>query len=323
MTTVITGANGGLGYETALAMAADTSRTIVLAGRDLVGLTTAADRIQSLTGNVNLLPMQLDLAALSSVRAFATELRSRELPPLRTIICNAGVSKFTTSERSDDGYELTFAINHLGHFLLVHLLLEHLQPPARVVFVSSGVHDIARENGPMQPPRYVKAEWLAYPERDPDLPADEAIAGGQAYATSKLCNVLCAYEFARRLQDSRLGSSERPIASNAFAPGLLAGTGLGRESKGMTRVMWYWVMPVMSRLMGFGRTPAQAGADLAYLATDPALSGLTGKYFQGRQVAESSPQSRDRDKAADLWQTSVRLSRLQPHESPLLDEPGS
>jgi len=318
MTTIITGANRGLGCATARALAADRSRTIVLAGRDLPGLTRAARRIQASTGNSNLLPMHLDLADLASVRAFVSRFRAGSLPPLTTIICNAGISKPTVRERSANGYELMFAVNHLGHFLLVNLLLDCLSPPARVLFVSSGAHDLAEAQGPMQPPRYVKAAWLAHPELDPDLPADDAFSGGQAYATSKLCNLLCTYELARRLEASGLSTPGQPITVNAFAPGLVAGTGLGRDEKAWTRFTWHFILPVMSRLLGFGRSPAQAGADLAYLATASELVGVTGKYFRGSEPVASSDDSYDQGKAADLWQTSIELSRLQPDESPLV-----
>lgn len=80
---------------------------------------------------------------------------------------------------------------------------------------------------------------------------------------------------------------------------------------------WYSLLPFFSRLMGFGRSAAAAGADLAFLATEPALENVTGRYFSGRDETSCSPESYDQDKAADLWQTSVELAGLQPGESPL------
>lgn len=321
MTILVTGANRGLGYATARVLAADRSRTIVLAGHDRDSLGRAARRIEAETGNPQLVPMWLDLAALAAVRAFVTALRSRELPPLQTIICNAGITLSTIRERSADGYELTFAVNHLGHFLLINLLVEQLQAPARIVLVSSGAHNPAEVGGPMKPPRFRQAAWLAFPERDPEQLPDDA-AGGQAYATSKLCNVLCTYELARRLEARAVSTATHPITVHAFDPGLMAGTGLGRHGRGLTRFAWYYLLPIASRLFGFGRTTTTSGADLAFIATDRALDRVTGRYWRGRNAVPSSDESYDRAKAADLWHTSVALSELQPDESPVV-EPNS
>lgn len=86
----------------------------------------------------------------------------------------------------------------------------------------------------------------------------------------------------------------------------------------MTRIMWYYVLPWLSRYMGFGHSAREAGEDLAYLATAPELSYVSGKYFSGREMTKSSADSYDRDKAADLWHTSVDLCDLTARESPLL-----
>lgn len=318
MTILITGANRGLGFETVKALAADPTRTIILAGHDQPGLGQAAERIESVTGNQNLQPMFLDLASLANVRDFAAAYQALSLPPLAILICNAAVSKRSLAARSAEGYELTFAVNHLGHFLLVNLLIGQMPGPGRIHFVSSGAHDPARANGPMQAPRYVNAEWLAYPERDPDQPVNEKIAGGQAYATSKLCNVLTAFELARRLEARGLSTPEKPITANASNPGLMAGTGLGRDERGMTRFMWYHVLPFMSRFIPGGRTTAESGADLAYLVTAPEMAAVTGRYFDGREMVPSSAAAQDLDLAADLWTTSIALCHLQPGDSPLI-----
>lgn len=316
MTIIITGANRGLGFEAARVLANDISETIVLAGRNLPALEVAAKRIREKTGNMHVLAARVDLADLSSVRHFSAEIRERKLPPLNCIICNAGISRPDVEGRSVDGYEIMFAVNHLGHFLLVNLLLDLLSPPARIIFVSSGVEDPGRARGPMQAPRFIKAEWLAFPERDTTLTTDESLSGGQAYATSKLCNVLCTYELARRLEANQLSTPENPIAVNAFAPGLVAGTGLGRYESVTMKITWYLILPIISRMMGFGRSPAQAGADLAYLVSSPDLGTTTGVFFSGREIVPSSDESHDLKKAEDLWQTSIKLCRLQPGESP-------
>jgi protochlorophyllide reductase len=99
----------------------------------------------------------------------------------------------------------------------------------------------------------------------------------------------------------------------------MAGTGLGRDGKGLMRFAWYTVMPIVSRFMKAGRTTAQSGADLAYLATAPELEGVTGQYFSGRAVVPSSAESHDLAKAADLWQTSIELAGLQLDEGLPLD----
>ena len=114
MTVIITGANRGLGFETTLALANNPNRTIILAGRDINSLNSAAEKVKSKTGNTSLVPMKIDLGNLSSVRSFVSDFVSRKLPPLDSIICNAGISKQTIRERSHEGYEITFATNHLG-----------------------------------------------------------------------------------------------------------------------------------------------------------------------------------------------------------------
>jgi len=317
MTILITGASSGIGFETARKLAEEPARTLVLAGRNLTRLQDAIERIDREQSHAGLLPMEVDLGSLASVRAFAAALQQRNLPPLRAVICNAGVSLPTVTQRSEDGYELMFAVNHLGHFLLVNLLLAALQPPARILMVSSGTHDLERTKGPMQPPRFQHADWLAFPDRDPGLQEDDRAAGGQAYATSKLCNIFFAYELDRRLKAAGLSTPERPVCVNAFAPGLVAGTGMGRYERPLMRFFWKTIMPMMSRRMQGARTPQEAGEALASLMVDPALHAVSGAYFDGCERSESSTESHDPAKALDLWETSVELSGLQPGESPL------
>jgi NAD(P)-dependent dehydrogenase (short-subunit alcohol dehydrogenase family) len=261
--------------------------------------------------------MHLDLASLASVRSFAAALPAVNVPPLRAIVANAGVSRKDVDGRSEDGFELTFAVNHLGHFLLVNLLLDQLQTPARIINVSSGRHD------PDSPhmdagPHYVNAYGLAYPETDPMPDDDPVTAGARAYNTSKLCNLFFTYELVRRLEKNGFDSPDHSITVNAFNPGLIAGTGLNREGSARSRFIWYRVLPLMRSFIPGAYTARESGDALAQLVTDPVYAAMTGKYFNLLEENRSSAESYDRKKATELWQTSLSLTGLQPDESPLM-----
>jgi NAD(P)-dependent dehydrogenase (short-subunit alcohol dehydrogenase family) len=261
--------------------------------------------------------MTLDLASLASVRRFVGDFGRRELPPLRAIVCNAGIQIVSAPTHTEDGFETTFAVNHLGHFLLVNLLLRHLVAPARIVLVSSGTHDPEQRSG-MPSPRYPDARKLALPETDPEAPREApGTAGPRAYTTSKLCNVLCTYELSRRLQAERLSTKERPITANAFDPGMMPGTGLARDYGALARFGWKFVLPVLRLLVPNVNGTRRSGRALARLVTDPRLEGVSGRYFQGFRDVRSSKESYDAGKAAELWETSAALVQLGRDETPL------
>jgi NAD(P)-dependent dehydrogenase (short-subunit alcohol dehydrogenase family) len=134
--------------------------------------------------------MRLDLSSLASVRHFVREVDATDLP-IQALVCNAGLQLGRGPQRSADGFELTFAVNHLGHFLLTNLLLRRLaaNAPARIVVVASGVHDPKLRTG-MPKPRITDVGALAVAEVD----------GRLAYVRSKLCNLWFTYELARRLR---------------------------------------------------------------------------------------------------------------------------
>jgi NAD(P)-dependent dehydrogenase (short-subunit alcohol dehydrogenase family) len=289
-TVIVTGATGSLGHETAKAIAAADPRWhLVLAARDLDRAASAAQAIP------NAHPRALDLASLQSVRDFAAAQAESSLPPVGAIVCNAGIQIVTGATFTQDGFETTFQVNHLAHFLLVQLLLDRLEAPARVVFVSSGTHDPSKRTG-MPKPAYTTAQALAHPTTEGE---DAGVEGRRRYTTAKLCNVLCAYELARR--------AEGGLTANAFDPGLMPGTGLGRDYSRPQRLVWKYVMPGLTPVVPNVNTPKRSGAALARLAVDPALEGITGAYVMGTKPIASSQDSYDRRKAQDLWETSERL----------------
>lgn len=290
-TVIITGANAGLGLECARnLLARDNSWHVVLAVRN-PDLGAAA--LAELGAPERCSVIRVDLASLASVQEFITAFAAAELPPLHAVVCNAGLqtvdTKFTV-----DGVEMTFGVNHLGHFALINGLLDELVAPARIVVVASGTHDPAKFTG-MPKPSYTSAEELAHPAAD--APAE----GRRRYTTSKLCNMLFSYEL-----DRRLGEGAKGITVTAFDPGLMPASGLARDYSPAQRVVWRLVGPVL-RLLPNVNSVVTSGSRLAALAVDPAFEGATGRYYEGAKEIRSSKDSYDTTKAADLWRTSEQL----------------
>jgi light-dependent protochlorophyllide reductase len=291
-TAVITGASAGLGLECARALLArDPSWHVVLAVRDTA---RGADAVAALGEPNRCTVLQMDLASLRSVRDFVQSLSATELAPVHALVCNAGVQMASGTEETDDGVEMTFGVNHLGHFALVQGMLDQLARPARIVVVSSGTHDPAKHTG-MPAPRFISATGVAR------AGGESAADGRRAYTTSKLCNVLFSYEL-----DRRLGHGEQGVTVTAFDPGLMPGSGLARDYPPLQRLAWRYLMPALRVLPGVRSTRA-SGRYLAALAGDERFDGVTGEYFAGGKSIRSSVDSYDRDKALDLWDTSEQL----------------
>lgn len=296
-TVLITGGTGSLGSATIRALARDhPGWHAVVTGRDLARTSQRAAALAAESG-MPVTPLELDLESLAAVRDFAREWPARDLPPFHALVCNAGTQVVSGTRHTVDGYEVTFAVNHLAHFLLVNLLRRHLATPARIVFVSSDTHDPARPTG-LPDPDYTSGHELARPVETGADPAEE---GRRRYTTSKLCNVLTAYEM-HRVFGGGVG-----ISVNAFDPGFMPGTGLARDYKPVFRFAWRYLMPALTLLPRNFHTTRTSGAALAYLVADPALDGVSGKYFQGRRQMRSSAESYDRAKAAELWRSSAEL----------------
>lgn len=293
-TAIITGANTGLGFECARALLeSDPGWHVVLAVRDTARGADAATRLGS-AGRTTV--AELDLASLRSVRDFAGTVPRLDVPPVTAVVCNAGLQLVAGTQTTVDGYEMTWGVNHLGHFALVRQVLDTLTAPARIVVVSSGTHDPDKFTG-MPAPQYNSVETLLYPPAD-GLTGEE---GRRRYTTSKLCNMLFSYEL-----DRQLGHGARGITVNAFDPGLMPGSGLARDYGSVQRLAWRLAMPAL-RLLPNVNSTRRSGTNLAALVTDPALTGVTGAYFEGVRRIRSSRDSYDEAKASDLWQVSERL----------------
>jgi NAD(P)-dependent dehydrogenase (short-subunit alcohol dehydrogenase family) len=316
---LVTGGNSGIGFECASQLARAGWR-VLIASRNREASAEAARRIARETGNDAVSEMGLDLASTESVRRLAREIEAVGIR-LRALVCNAGL-QVSGRHLSPDGFELTFAANHLGHFLLTNLLLARLlaNAPARIVIVSSGVHDPKRWTG-MPKPRIEDLETLAATGG----PRTDGFDGRLAYVNSKLCNLWFAYELVRRVEAAGLSNDGRRLTVNAFDPGLVPGSGLARDYPRVLRFVWNRILPGVARVLTSvvpGINPAdKAGGALARLVLDPALARVSGKYFPSHtrwREARSSDASYDVERARALWEASVRMTRLAPGESPVL-----
>jgi NAD(P)-dependent dehydrogenase (short-subunit alcohol dehydrogenase family) len=300
-TWIVTGGNAGLGFQCCRFLVQRPGSLIVIASRDSRKGEAAAQQLRREGGAAEVLA--LDLNALGAVRAFVEAFHRADLPPLAGIVCNAGVQIITAPTQTADGFEATFGVNHLAHYLLVRLLLGDLVAGGNIVFVSSNTHDPQQQAGLGLPePRFGSARAVAY---DLEPGAD---AGRRRYTTSKLCNIYSTYELVRQLDqsgDPRLQS----IHVNAFDPGMMPGTGLARTYPTPLRFAWNYVLPALTLFQKNVNRPSTSGRRLAALASGQ-MGELKGKYVSMGKVLPSSALSYDASKAWDLWKVSAELTGL-------------
>ncbi len=275
-TVLITGGTSGIGVETARALAG-LGASVVIVSRNEARCATVVEQLRAETDNPQVAYIAADLSSLAGIRAAAQQfLNSHDR--LDVLINNAG-GIFMSRQVSADGLEMTFALNHMGYFLLTTLLLEVLQTsaPARVVNVSSNAH------------RGATLDLT-------DLQMEKRYSGFAAYARSKLMNILFTYELARRLEGTG-------VTANALHPGFVATSfGLNNGSP------WRELIRLTQR---FGLTPAAGARTSIFLASSPAMAGVTGRYFVREREVRSSPITYDRELAARLWEVSAALAGLR------------
>lgn len=291
-TVLITGATAGIGQATALEIARR-GANVVIVGRDEAKASAAVSAIQNETGNQRVSYLLADLSSVKSTRALAAEYR-RRYDRLDVLVNNAGAI-FMARGETVDGFENTFALNHLvGYFYLTNLLLDTIiaSAPARIVVVSSGAHAAARMNFD-------------------DLQGEQKYSGFGAYGQSKLANVMFTYELARRLKGAG-------VTVNALHPGLVA-SNFGRTNNENNTLMRLGL-----RLTQLLAVSEEKGAETSvYLATSPEVEGVTGAYFQSCKPKRSSKASYNVDDQARLWQVSEQLLQINAAVSPVKDASGA
>ncbi|MCC5612639.1 SDR family NAD(P)-dependent oxidoreductase [Nostoc sp. CHAB 5834] len=304
-TIIITGGNSGLGLETARIIAQDKNNQLILACRDQKKAQTAVTELRRESGNLNIQCLELDLASLDSIRNFTGKLL-QVTPVIDVLACNAGLQIAKGNQTTADGFEKTFGVNHLGHFLLANLLMPYInQKSGRIVLVSSGTHfNPAIWQGRIfgiPSGDYLGWKELSRPNSMQNYP--EKSRGYARYSTSKLCVLLFGYELNRLLREKQSG-----ISVNLYDPGLMPGTDLAREGNAMEQWAWRNIMPVLRIFDGVFSVKTSAG-NFVKLLTDPSFNDMTGQYYEGPKRKKSSEDSYDQVNWKDLWKGSEQLTQ--------------
>lgn len=272
---LVTGANSGIGKETARELAR-LGATVVMVARSAERGEAARREILAETTNTAVDLMLADLSSQAEVERLAQAFKAR-YDRLHVLVNNAGAI-FAQRQESVDGIEMTFALNHMGYFWLTNALLDVLKAsaPARIINVSSDAHKVGRFNFD-------------------DYQRTQRYSNFQVYGESKLANVLHAFYLAEQLAGSG-------VTINAMHPGFVA-TGFGRNNG----ALWRAALAVIGRF--FALKPAQGADTVVYLATSPEVEGVTGQYFAKRRPTPAAKAAYDKAAQRRLWELSEQLSQ--------------
>ena len=270
---VVTGASRGIGRETALAigrMGADISLVV----RDEARGNTVAEEVRALGAEVDV--FVADLSSMADIRRMAEGLLAKH-DRIDVLVNNAG-ALLMDRQVTKDGYEATFATNHLGYFLLTELLLDAVKkaPAGRIVNVASDAH----HRGTID---------------FGDLMSEKGYAGWRAYGASKLANILFTSELARRIEGTG-------VTANSLHPGVIA-SGFALNNKGIVGTLWKLMSPFLMSSENGAKTTV-------FLATDASVAQVSGKYFSKCKQKTPSREARDASVATRLWEVSEKLVRV-------------
>ena len=272
---LITGATGGIGKETARALYG-MGVHVVIVGRNPEKTAGVVNELSSQNPRAGTLDsMVADLSSLEEIRRLASEFKEK-YTRLDVLINNAG-AYFNQRRESVDGYEMTFALNHLGYFYLTYQLLDLIKAsaPARIINVSSGAHTMSGE---------INFD---------NLQNDGLFFGWTAYGRSKLMNILFTRELCRRLQGTG-------VTANALHPGFVA-TNFGHNGDGIGK----WIIGLTQR---WALTAEEGAQTSIYLASSPEVAGVSGVYFVDKKITQPSNAALDDEAARKLWEISLELT---------------
>jgi NAD(P)-dependent dehydrogenase (short-subunit alcohol dehydrogenase family) len=275
-TVLVTGATNGIGFITALELA-KMDAVVLMVARDEKKGRAKLEEIRQAVPNAKLELLLADLSSMASIRQLGMNITAK-YSSLDVLVNNAGA--FYSDRRvSKDGFEMTFALNHIGYFLLTNLLLETLKrgKNARIVSVSSGAHLAAKINFD-------------------DLQLEQKFSGWAAYCTSKLMNVLFTKELARKLTGTG-------VTANCLHPGFVNTGFAGGSSDFFGKALNF--------VKNFAAITPEKGAEtMIYLSSSAEVANVTGEYFEKKKIAKVNPIALDSSIAKRLWDVSEKLTAV-------------
>jgi NAD(P)-dependent dehydrogenase (short-subunit alcohol dehydrogenase family) len=272
-TVIITGATSGIGEVAAIRLAEQGAR-IVFTARDKARADDTLAALEKANPNAGHAFHMADLSRLSEMKRVGAEL-ARE-PQIDVLVNNAG-ALFNKRLETEDGLEMTFALNHMAYFVVTNLLLGKLKPGARIVTVASNAH------------RGAKLDF-------DDLQSRRSYTGFPVYSRSKLCNILFNRELARHLSGSG-------VIANALHPGFVA-TRFGNDSGGLVRAVLKVAKPIGAI------SPEEGAKTIIHLASSPDVAAISGEYFYECKIATPTAEARNDADAKRLWEMSQQIAGL-------------
>lgn len=296
LTVAITGATSGLGRAVALILVEQGHHVVGLVRNPVLGadlVDEAARRGRS--GQISI--VECDLASLAAVRAAVNGFECGKHPRPDAIICNAGLQVIDGMRRSEQGYELTMAVNVLAHQRLITGLIPLLEPGARIVMLGSETHRGGMAAWGFPAPRWTDPTALF----DPGFNASASSRAGRVrYANSKLACIYLATEINRRF-------GANGVVANTYDPGLMPDTGLDRDYPSFVQRIYRTMVPLIVRLPG-ARLASDSAADLAWLVTAPEPGRWQDAYVSRRQRRAPSPLAQEAANAEQLWDACDNLA---------------
>lgn len=291
LTAIITGGSSGIGVETARVLAMRGVH-VIMPVRNLDAGKNVSEKICKECPNAKIDVMELDLSSMASVRNFAAEFIALGLP-LNILINNAGVMgmPFTLSE---DNIELQFAVNHIGHFLLTHLLLDTMKATAKESQIEGRIINVSSEGH-----RFSYTEGIKFDK----INDKSSYSRFRAYSQSKLANILHARQLAKILKEEGY-----VITANSVHPGAI--------TTNIIRYQNFFITDILSKLGPYvTKSLAQGASTTCYVALSPQVKGVTGEYFWDNDKGKPNNIAQSSELAEKLWEFSLKLTNLPDSET--------